>query len=200
MNKSIKNKTVEEEARGDKVIEHGAVECKTMIRIAALTAMAVVATAIVGCRSASLTDDIPVVKNFDAARYMGTWHEIARLPQWFERDLDHVTATYSLEGERLRIVNRGFRDGKENVSTAVGRFAGAKDEGAFKVSFFRPFWGAYRIIWLSPEYDAALVTSDDRSSLWILAREKPMASERLVTLRDYASERGFDVEAIEYPK
>ena len=200
MNKSIKNKTVEEKTCGNKVIEPKSAECKTMIRIVTLTAMAIVATAIVGCRSASSTDDIPVVKNFDAVRYMGTWHEIARLPQWFERDLDHVTATYSLEGERLRIVNRGFRDGKEKVSTAVGKFAGAKDEGAFTVSFFRPFWGAYRIIWLSPEYDAALVTSDDRSSLWILAREKPMASARLAALLDYASERGFDVEAVEYPK
>ena len=26
-------------------------------------------------------------EGFDAARYMGTWHEIARLPKWFERDL-----------------------------------------------------------------------------------------------------------------
>ena len=153
-----------------------------------------------GCSTARSTKDIPVVRNFEAARYMGVWHEIARLPKWFERGLDNVTATYSLEDDRLKIVNRGFRDGKEKVSTAVGKFAGAKDEGAFTVSFFRPFWGAYRIIWLSPEYDAALVTSDDRSSLWILAREKPMASARLAALLDYASERGFDVEAVEYPK
>ena len=34
-----------------------------------------------GCTSVPSTDDIPVVRGFDAARYMGTWHEIARLPQ-----------------------------------------------------------------------------------------------------------------------
>ena len=32
-----------------------------------------------GCTSVPSTDDIPVVKGFDAARYMGTWHEISRL-------------------------------------------------------------------------------------------------------------------------
>ena len=35
-----------------------------------------------GCSTVRSTDDIPVVKGFDAARYMGTWHEIARLPKW----------------------------------------------------------------------------------------------------------------------
>ena len=50
----------------------------------------------IGCASVPLTDDIPVVKGFEAARYMGTWHEIARLPKWYERDMIHVSAEYSL--------------------------------------------------------------------------------------------------------
>ena len=50
-----------------------------------------------GCTSIRSTDDIPVVKGFDAVRYMGTWHEIARLPKWYERDMIHVSAEYSLD-------------------------------------------------------------------------------------------------------
>lgn len=46
----------------------------------------------------------------------------------------------------------------------------------------------------------AVVTSDDRSSLWILAREKPLASARLAALLHDASEHGFDIGAVEYPK
>ena len=157
-------------------------------------------SAAVGCSSIPSTDDLPAVTGFDAARYMGTWHEIARLPKWFERGLDEVTATYALEGETLRIVNRGFRDGEEKVSTAVGKFAGAKDIGAFRVSFFRPFYGDYRIIWLSPEYDLAMVTSDDRSSLWILARDANLPTERLAALVRQAAEWGFDVASLEYPE
>ena len=64
-----------------------------------------------GCSTARSTKDIAVVRNFEVARYMGVWHEIARLPKWFERGLDNVTATYALEGDTLKIVNRGFRDG-----------------------------------------------------------------------------------------
>ena len=154
---------------------------------------------ILGCASAKSSRDIPVVKSFSAERYMGMWHEIARLPKWFERNLDKVTATYELDGETLRITNRGWRDGEEKVSTAVGHFAGSADEGAFRVSFFRPFYGDYRIIWLSPEYDLALVTGGDRSSLWILARDKNLPAERREALIEQAARWGFDVSKLEYP-
>ena len=152
-----------------------------------------------GCTSVPSTDDIPVVRGFDAARYMGTWHEIARLPKWFERGLDSVTATYALEDGTLKITNRGWRDG-EKVSTAVGRFAGPADEGAFRVSFFRPFYGDYRIIWLSPKYDLALVTGGDRSSLWILSRTATVSAEHRDALVKMASDWGFDVSKLEYLK
>ena len=162
----------------------------------ALTALL---AALLGCNSIPSTKDIPVVKGFEASRYMGVWHEIARLPKWFERDLDRVTATYALEDGQLKITNRGFRDGVEKVSTAVGHFAGPSDEGAFRISFFRPFYGDYRIIWLSSDYDLALVTGDDRSSLWILARNKELPRERRDELVRMAADWGFDISALEYP-
>ena len=158
-----------------------------------------VVSAWTGCTSLESSFDIPVVRNFEVARYLGTWHEIARLPKWYERDLRRVTATYELDGGTLKITNCGFRDGKEKVSTAVGHFAGTANEGAFRVSFFRPFYGDYRIIWLSPEYDLALVTGDDRSSLWILARTPEIASEKLDLLIEQAARWGFDVSQLEYP-
>ena len=151
-----------------------------------------------GCSTIRSTDDIPVVKGFDAVRYMGTWHEIARLPKWYERDMIRVSAEYSLDGDTLRIKNYGWRDSEMKVSTAVGHFAGPSDEGAFRISFFRPFYGDYRIIWLSPDYDLALVTGGDRSSLWILARTATIPAERRDALVKMASDWGFEVSRLEY--
>ena len=168
--------------------------------IVAVMTATVLAVAFMGCAAGKSSRDIPVVKGFEAARYMGVWHEIARLPKWFERDLDNVTATYAMVDGKLRITNRGLRNGEEKVSTAVGRFAGSADEGAFRISFFRPFYGDYRIIWLSQDYDLALVTGDDRSSLWILARDKDLQSARREALVEMAARWGFDVSALEYPK
>ena len=159
-----------------------------------------VLVALFGCSTVPSTDDIPVVKGFNAARYMGVWHEIARLPKWYERDMIHVSAEYSLDGDTLRIKNSGWRGGERKVSTAVGHFAGPTDEGEFRISFFRPFYGDYRIIWLSPDYDLALVTGEDRSSLWILARSASIPAERRDALVKMASDWGFDVSKLEYPK
>ena len=152
-----------------------------------------------GCMMFGSSRDIPVVKNFDATRFMGVWHEIARLPQSFEKGLVNVTATYELDGDTLKITNRGFRDGKEKIVTAVGHFAGPADEGAFRISFFRPFYGDYRIIWLSSDYDLALVTGNNRSSLWILSRNATVESNRLAALIEHASILGFDVSKLEFP-
>ena len=96
--------------------------------IAAVMTATVLAVAFMGCVAGKSSRDIPVVKGFEAARYMGVWHEIARLPKWFERDLSKVTATYLLDGDVVRITNRGFRNGEEKVSTAVGHFAGTANE------------------------------------------------------------------------
>ena len=156
--------------------------------------------AIFGCSTVPSTDDIPVVKGFDVARYMGTWHEIARLPKWYERDMIRVSAEYSLDGDTLRIKNCGWRDNEMKVSTAVGHFAGPSDEGTFRISFFRPFYGDYRIIWLSPDYDLAVVTGEDRSSLWVLARTVPISAESRDKLVKFAADLGFDVSKLEYPK
>ncbi|MCQ2391343.1 MAG: lipocalin family protein [Kiritimatiellae bacterium] len=167
------------------------------IALGVVTAMTMIEGA--GCSTAKSTKDLKAVVDFDAVRYMGKWHEIARLPQWYERDLMNVTAHYELDGGKLKIVNRGFVDGKEKTATAVGHFVGDANVGDLKVSFFWPFYGGYKVLWVSPEYDCALVTGDDRSSLWILAREPQIAPALHAKLMQMAKELGYDVEALEYP-
>ena len=47
-----------------------------------------------------------LVKQVDLERYMGTWYEIARFPNSFEKDLVGVTATYSLkENGKVDVLN-----------------------------------------------------------------------------------------------
>lgn len=170
-----------------------------VLRFGLLVLMATM-TPLSGCCSGRSTDDISVVGNFQSERFTGVWHEVARLPQHFERGLTNVTATYSLEAGKLHITNRGFRKDKEVIATAVGRFAGPTDKGAFRISFFRPFYGDYRIIWLSPEYDTAVVTSSDRDSLWILSRTRKLPAETLARIIRQAEAWGFDVGRLEYPE
>ena len=46
-----------------------------------------------------------VVAKVDMNRYLGTWYEIARFPNKFEKDCTHVTATYALAADQTIQVN-----------------------------------------------------------------------------------------------
>ncbi len=56
-----------------------------------------------GCRSVDSTDSIPAVSPFAVDRYLGTWHEIARMPHSFERGLIEVTACYTISLSNIDI-------------------------------------------------------------------------------------------------
>lgn len=119
-----------------------------------------------------------IVPSFDPTQYVGTWYEIARLDNRFEKGLEQVTAHYSIEADgTLKVVNRGFSAKKNDWSEAVGKAkfvdpanADGTRTGRLKVSFFGPFYGDYNILELDkPYYNYALVSSG-RDFLWILSR------------------------------
>ena len=129
--------------------------------------------------------DVPAgvkpVTDFELDRYLGRWYEIARLDMFFERGLDNVTATYSLnDNGTVRVANRGFSEKRNKWKDANGKakFAGDTDIGELKVSFFGPFYAPYIIFDLDKEnYQHAFVTGS-KDSLWLLART-PTVSEEL---------------------
>lgn len=154
-----------------------------------------------GC--AASTSDIPAVGDFELDRYLGTWYEIARLPHRFERNLDNVRAEYTLDPDgTVKVVNRGVRDGGERTVTGRAKFKdpAAVRTGELRVSFFRPFYGDYRIIELGPGYDYAVVTGATRDYLWILSRAPAMPPAQLKAIVGRLAKLGFEVDKLEYPR
>ncbi len=152
-----------------------------------------------GCRSGVSTLDIPVVEPFDLSRYLGVWYEAARLPQWFERGLESVTAEYYRAPDgSIRVRNTGYRAGAKTVANGYVRQV-RPGAGALEVSFFRPFYGAYRIIALTPDYSAALVTSSTRDSAWVLVRDPDRAIKVLPKYVAMLKLWGYDCSRLEYP-
>ena len=96
---------------------------------------ACIAVLIVGCTG--LPDDVEPVDGFDSERYLGTWHEIARLDHSFERNLERVTATYGLnEDGSISVLNKGFntQKGEWRQAEGVAKPMGSPDVGHLKVS------------------------------------------------------------------
>lgn len=56
--------------------------------------------------------DNSTVKSLDLNRFKGMWFEIARYDHLFERDMTHVTATYTLKPDgTIGVLNDGYRKG-----------------------------------------------------------------------------------------
>lgn len=127
-----------------------------------------------------IPDGIQPVTGFDQSRYLGTWHEIARLDHSFERGLSEVTATYDLNPDgSIKVLNRGFdaEDGAWREAEGIAQSVGAADVAHLKVSFFGPFYGSYIVFELGEDYDYAFVSGFNRDYLWLLAREPQITSE-----------------------
>jgi apolipoprotein D and lipocalin family protein len=95
---------------------------------------------------AGLPKNIEPVADFELDKYMGKWYEIARLDHSFERDLEQVTATYSIKSDgTVSVANRGLSSKRKEWKDAVGKakFEGDSSVGYLKVSFFGPFYGSY---------------------------------------------------------
>ena len=134
------------------------------------------------------------VTPFELNRYLGEWHEIARLDHRFERGLTEVTANYSLRDDGgVTVINRGFsaEDGDWQQAEGKAYFVGNTNTGALKVSFFGPFYGGYNIAKLSDDYSVALVVGPSTDYAWLLARSKTPAKALCDDYMAFASSLGI---------
>lgn len=152
-------------------------------------------------------DALQPIAALDVPRYMGTWHEIAKFPNWFQKKCASDTrADYSLlPNGRIQVINR-CREADGSLSEAVGeaRQLGAADSPRLEVRFapawlsFLPLvWGDYWVIDLDPEYRLVAVSEPSREYLWVLSRTPEVDAQAYQRLVERLAERGFEVGRLE---
>lgn len=152
---------------------------------------------------ASIPKNAKAVKNFDIDRYLGTWYEIARFDFRFEKDLDNVSAQYSLnEDGNVIVLNSGYNYKKTEWKKADGlaKFRGNKDVAELKVSFFGPFYAGYNVVALDENYQHALIAGKNLDYLWILSRTKSIPEEIKSNYLRIAEEIGYDTSKLIWVK
>jgi len=134
------------------------------------------------------------VSAVDLNRYLGTWYEIASIPQWFQRGCTATTATYTLRQDGdIDVVNRcRLLNGEQKVAHGRARVVDRTTNAKLRVSFFEPFEGDYWIIDLGREYDYAVVGSPSPDSLWILARQPSMPPALYTKIVHRLAARGYE--------
>lgn len=157
--------------------------------------------------SVGATPPLATVQSFDRAAYLGRWHQIAFLPNWFQRKCVAATsAEYAtLPNGNVQVTNRcRTRDGEASVVGEARQHPGHPGNPAILQVRFAPswlarlpfVWGDYWVIATVGHYDAALVGSPNRKYLWILARETSLPESTYQHLVGLAKAQGFDVAAL----
>jgi apolipoprotein D and lipocalin family protein len=123
---------------------------------------------------------LATIPSLDVTRYMGTWYELAKIPNDFQKKcVGDTTATYSLRDDgQVQVVNRcRTQDGGAEVAEGVARQIGEASSPKLKVrfapaylSFIPMVWGDYWVIDLDDNYQLAAVSEPKRRYLWILSR------------------------------
>ena len=144
---------------------------------------------------------LEVVPYVDLSRYLGTWYEIATVPQRFQKGCVGVSAEYSpRKNGDIQVVNTCIQDtldGEVRKVRGKARVVDKTTNAKLKVSFFWPFWGSYWIIGLDADYQWAVVGHPSRNYLWILSRSPQMDDVLYDKLLKLIAEKGYDLERIE---
>jgi apolipoprotein D and lipocalin family protein len=150
--------------------------------------------------SLAIADPPRPVAQVDLGRYMGRWYEIARLPNFFQRQCAReTTADYALRPDGLvSVTNRCARaSGEVDSAEGVARVVDAETRARLEVSFVslfgtQLFWGDYWILGLGEGYDYALIGTPSRRWGWILARNPHPPEARIQAWLAEMATQGYD--------
>ncbi len=144
------------------------------------------------------------VSHVDLERYVGTWYEVARLPNWFQDQCTgNVTADYKRLGDGdIEVVNRCLdEDGMIDEAHGVARIVDTSTNAKLEVSFvsvfgWNLFWGDYWILDLGDDYEYAVVGMPSRKYAWILSRTVRLSPELWSRIDKVLIRAGYDPEKL----
>ena len=150
---------------------------------------------------------VKTIPSLDVQRYMGTWYEIAKYPNWFQKKcVSNTKAVYSARADgTLKVLNScKTADGDISEAEGTARQIGAKDSPKLEVrfapawlSFIPMVWGDYWVIDLDAQYQVAVVSDPRREYLWILSRTPQLDKKTYEDVLQRIQSQQFDVRKLE---
>ncbi len=140
------------------------------------------------------------VNHVDLQKYKGTWFEISKIPNRFQKQcISNTTASYSLNGDgTIKVVNACVDDeGEMDKAEGIAKVVDAKTNSKLEVSFvsilgINLFWGDYWIIGLPDDYSYAVIGTPNRKYGWILSRTPELPQEKLSQAYDILKKNGYN--------
>lgn len=175
------------------------------VRLRSTTRLALIAAGFLGLGAGRGGAPLPTVPSVDLDRFCGRWHEVARLPNCFQRSCVQSQAFYTQCGDgTIGVVNtcttaRGRCRRIEGWAEPVPGSGNARLRVRFEgLAALAPVAreGNYWVIALDEEYRSAMVGTPDRRFLWFLSRAPSLDPDVFRALKARARCLGFDVDQL----
>jgi len=150
---------------------------------------------------------VKTIASLDVPRYLGTWYEIAKFPNWFQKKcIGNTKAVYAIKADgNLQVLNScKTANGDTSLAEGTAKQIGAKDSPKLEVRFapewlsFLPLvWGDYWVIDLDAQYQVAAVSDPKRDYLWVLSRTPQIDPKVYEDLLVRLQQQQFDVRKLE---
>ena len=150
---------------------------------------------------------VKTIAALDIPRYLGTWYEIAKFPNWFQKKcVSNTKAIYTAKADgNLRVLNScKTASGETSEAEGLARQIGAMDSPKLEVRFapewlsFLPLvWGDYWVIDLDPHYQVAAVSDPKREYLWVLSRTPQLDPKIYADLLQRLKQQQFEIQKLE---
>lgn len=147
------------------------------------------------------------IDSLDLPRYMGSWYEIARYPNGFQKKCSGNTrADYSIKDDGgVQVINRcKLQSGETTEVIGAGRQLGGANSPKLEVrfapawlSFIPAVWGDYWVIDLDTAYQLAAVSDARREYLWVLSRSPRLDPKAYEALLGRLGQKGFDLQKLQ---
>jgi len=153
------------------------IPCLMPFLLLRLLSTCLVALLLAGCVTSKQALPVPVA-TVDLDRYMGRWYVISHTPYFLEKGKVASYDTYARRPDGTLTNDFTFReetvDGPEKTWKGTARVIDPVSNAVWKVSFLWPISVTLKILALDPDYRWAVVSNNDGSLLWVLARERQM--------------------------
>lgn len=175
--------------------------------LALVTSFVLSCVAVTSALATEPPQPLQTIQSLDVPRYMGTWFEVAKYPNRFQKQcVANTSAAYSLRKDgTVKVLNRcqlanSEMEEVEGQARQIGGLKSPKLEVRFApawLSWLPLVWGDYWVIDIDPEYQLVAVSEPKREFLWVLSRTQQVNPAKYEALRQRLSAKGFDLNKLE---
>jgi apolipoprotein D and lipocalin family protein len=150
---------------------------------------------------------VTTIDVLDVPRYMGTWYEIAKFPNRFQRQcVANTRAQYLAQTDgSVQVLNSCVTvDGRTIDALGLAKQVGPATSPKLQVHFAPAWlswlpmvWGDYWVIDLDADYRLAAVSDAKREYLWVLSRTPQVDAMAYGALLERLKAQNFDVQKLE---